>query len=86
MNNKSYKGCVKKIEISNNFKLNKNNEINDGINIDIENNINNNNIIIETSEKKSRNNNFNETKEKNKEIIINNSNKNPRKYYIKYIK
>ena len=77
-NDSSHKGCIKKIEIINNFKINKdNNESNN------ENNINNNtNIILETSEKKSRNNNTNENKEKNNEIInnidldINNTNTN----------
>ena len=77
-NDSSHKGCIKKIEIINNFKINKNNNESNN-----ENNINNNtNIILETSEKKSRNNNTNENKEKNNEIInnidldINNTNTN----------
>ena len=60
-NYNSYKGCIKKIEITNNFKINKNNTI--------QNVENNNNIIIDTNEKKSRNNIVNESKEKNIEII-----------------
>ena len=77
-NDSGHKGCIKKIEIINNFKINKNNNESNN-----ENNINNNtNIILETSEKKSRNNNTNENKEKNNEIInnidldINNTNTN----------
>ena len=74
-NNDNYKGCIKKIEITNNFKINKNNTINissqekENEENNINNNINNNNnIIIETNEKKSRNNNITDNKEKNNEI------------------
>jgi len=72
-NSDSYKGCIKKIEITNNFKINKNNNImpNKEINNNESNNQNNNNIILETNEKKSRNNNTNENKEKNDENINN---------------
>jgi len=73
--NNNYKGCIKNIEITNNFKLNKNN-----VNKNNESkNENNNNLILEINEKKSRNNNTNENKEINNEIINNINNTNQSK-------
>ena len=71
--NISYKVYIKKNEITNSFKIDKNNMESNSENI--------NNIILEPNEKKSKNNNSNEKKEKNNEMInniymgINNTNK-----------
>ena len=65
------KVVIKKIEITNNLKIIKENNIipNKNINTNEINNENNKNIIFEINGKKSRNNFTNETNEKNKEII-----------------